>query len=100
MNIDKIEVQNNDKEFTIYPKKQSVEIENKIYYIEKESIEELIRIIRVWDNEYIDNSYTDGINFCVKVHYDGKVDVMKGRRAVPDNYEDFNKYVKKIYDRR
>ena len=31
---------------------------------------------------------------------DGKVDVMKGRRAVPENYEEFNKYVRKIYDRR
>lgn len=100
MNIDKIEVQNNDKQFIIYPKKLNVEIENKSYNIELELIEELIRIIRVWDNEYIDNSYTDGISFCVKVHYDGKVDIMKGRRAVPENYEEFNKCVKKIYDRK
>lgn len=100
MNIDKIEVQNNDKEFIIYPKENKLQKLNKMLDITKEEIEELIRIIRVWDNEYIDNSYTDGINFCVKVHYDGKVDIMKGRRAVPDNYEDFNKYVKKIYDRR
>jgi hypothetical protein len=48
----------------------------------------------------MDNSYNDGISFCVKVHYDGKVDIMKGRRAVPENYEEFNKYVKKIYDRK
>ena len=100
MNIDKIEVQNNDKQFIIYPKKLNVEIENKSYNIELELIEELIRIIRVWDNEYMDNSYNDGISFCVKVYYDGKVDVMKGRRAVPENYEEFNKYVKKIYDRK
>ena len=100
MNIDKIEVQNNDKQFITYPKKLNVEIENKLYNIELELIEELIRIIRVWDNEYIDNSYNDGISFCVKVHYDGKVDIMKGRRAVPENYEEFNKCVKKIYDRK
>ena len=100
MNIDKIEVQNNDKEFTIYPKKLSVYIEGKVYYIEQERIEELIRIIRTWKSEYTDNSHTDGISFCVKVHCDGKVDVMKGRRAVPENYEEFNKYVRKIYDRR
>ena len=41
MNIDKIEVQNNDKEFTIYPKKLSVYIEGKVYYIEQERIERI-----------------------------------------------------------
>lgn len=100
MNIDKIEVQNNDKEFIIYPKENKLQKLNKTLDITKEEIEELIRIIRVWDNEYMDNSYNDGISFCVKVYYDGKVDIMKGRRAVPENYEEFNKYVKKIYDRK
>ena len=54
----------------------------------------------IWDKEYINNSYTDGIMFNVKVYYDGKIDEMKGIRAVPDNYEEFNAYVRKVYDRR
>ena len=38
--------------------------------------------------------------FNVKVFYDGKIDEMKGKRAVPDNYEEFSQYVGMIYDRR
>lgn len=100
MNIDKIEVYNNGKSFVMFPKENKVLLLDKFISITEEEIKEFLRIIRTWKNEYINNSYSDGIMFNVKVHYDGKIDEMKGIRDVPDNYEEFNQYVGKIYDRR
>jgi hypothetical protein len=100
MNIDKIEVFNNGFSFIMFPKDKMISLSNKSFSIEEEEIKEFLRIIRTWDKEYINNSYTDGIMFNVKVYYDGKIDEMKGIRAVPDNYEEFNAYVRKVYDRR
>ena len=93
VNVDKIEIYNNEKSFIIYPKENKLLKEENIYYIEEKEIEELIKIIRTWKNNYIDNSYNDGVIFYVRVYYEGK-------RAVPNNYEEFDLYVKRIYDKR
>ena len=100
MNIDKIEVYNNGKSFIIFPRENKVSLLDRTISITDDEIKDFLRIIRTWKNEYIDNSYSDGIMFNVKVFYDGKIDEMKGKRAVPDNYEEFSQYVGMIYDRR
>ena len=100
MNIDKIEVTENDKYFVIYPKEKTVYINDKKYDIELEKIKELIRIIRLWDNEYYNSSYFDGNNFEIVIYFDDKKETIKGTRSTPQNYEDFSNMIRSIYDRR
>ena len=100
MKIDMIEVSENNKYFVIYPEKKEVIINGNSCRIETEEVEELIRIIRTWKPMYGDSSYTDGNKFEVVVLSNGKIDVMKGYRDVPDNYESFSDFVRRIYDRR
>lgn len=100
MNIDMIEVMENDIKFIIFPKKKQVLIDNKYYPITEEEIENLIRITRNWNHEYSDYSYLDGNIFAVSIHYDGKVDRMRGIRGMPSNYQEFANFVRSIYDGR
>lgn len=100
MDIDKIEIYENNMFFTIFPKINKVEIEEKTYDIKSETIEHLIRIIRTWDKVYIDNSYIDGNRYEVKIYQDNNVDVFKGVRNGPKNYIDFSKLIRSIYDSR
>lgn len=99
MNIDMIDVIENEIKFVIFPKKEKVLIEGDYYPIERKKIDELIRIICLWDNEYTSQDSLDGNYFEVNVYYDGKVDRMRGRRGIPKNYEEFANYVRSIYDR-
>lgn len=100
VDIDMIEVRENDINFIIFPKKEQVLIDNNYYPITEKEIGDFVRIIRIWDNQYMDNSYFDGNRFNVNVYYDGKVDKMSGIRGIPSNYEAFTKFVRSIYDRR
>ena len=100
MNIDFIEVTENNKYFVIYPKNNMVLIEGNPYKIETDEIQELVRIIRTWKNEYFDDSYLDGNRFEVVVSSNGKKSVMKGIRELPENYDSFSELVRRIYDRR
>ena len=100
MNIDKIEVSENNIYFVIYPKKKEVVINGETSIIEEEKINELIRIVRTWNHEYYDSGYTDGNRFEVIIHYNGKEDVMRGVRGLPENYESFSSLVRSIYGRR
>ena len=100
MNIDMIEVVENSIKFIIFPKKEKVLISDKYYPIKKEKVEDLIRIIRTWDNEYNDLRHFDGNYFEVNIYYDGKVDKVRGVRGEPANYQEFIDFVRSIYDGR
>lgn len=100
MNIDKIEVSENDISFVIYPNDNIVVIKGKKYNIDTEIIEEFIRTIRLWKNEYYDSSYKDGNKFEVAVYSNNKKTLIIGNRNVPDNYDSFSRIVRCIYGRR
>ena len=99
MNIDKITISNNNDYLEIYPKRHEVLVDDKTLKIEIETIKELIRIIRAWKPEYIDNSFCDGPRFEVKVYREGGVDCFRGVRKVPDNYYEFTELVRRIHGR-
>ena len=100
MNIDKIEITENNISFVILPSEKKVYLEGKYYDITESEIDNLIRIIRTWDSEYVNNDYFDGNRFRINIYYEGKVDCIKGVRGYPDNYEEFTKFVRSIYERR
>ena len=99
MNIDRIDITENDISFTIYPLKNEVLIEGKMYPIEEEKILELLRIVMVWDKEYIDNTYYDGNRYEVRIIEGNNEDVYKGTRNAHANYEEFSRLIREIYDR-
>ena len=100
MNIDKIEITENDISLTLFPKTNKLSIGEKEYKIEPDVTRELIRIIRTWDNEYIDNTYFDGNRYEIRIYQDNNVDVLKGTRNGPRNYKEFSKLIRSIYGRR
>ena len=100
MNIDKIDIVNNNIKLTILPEEHKVIKADLVTDITEEEIDEFFRIISVWDNNYYSSTGFDGNSFTVRIYYDGKVDTFKGIRKMPDNYNDFNTFVRKLNDRR
>ncbi len=100
MNIDKIEILVNDISFTILPKENKLIKKDKITTISDEEISYLISIIRTWKSNYYNNKYFDGNVFEIKVHSNDKVDIIRGTRNLPENYEEFSKLVRSLYGRR
>ncbi len=99
MNIDKIEVMENGKNFIILPKIKKVLINDITKDIDEERIKDFIRIIRTWKSEYYSPGI-DGNKFEINVYYDGKIDTIRGNRGVPNNYEEFSDFIRSIYDNR
>jgi len=100
MEIDKIEITDNDIYLIIYPKENSVLINNEKHNISNEEIEKLLNIVMVWNHNYYSNRGLDGIRFSVKIYSDNQVDEYRGLREVPDNYLEFSNLVRGLYDKR
>ena len=100
MSVDKIEISNNNIMLSIYPKTNEKEIDGIKYHIKQEVIEELFRIIRTWDKEYIDNTYSDGNRYEIIIYEGNKREVYRGVRKGPKNYKEFSELIRGIYDRR
>jgi len=100
MNIDKIEILSNNIKLTIIPNENKLIRQGKSTTITNEEIEQLIRIIRYWKSDYYSNKDFDGAITLIKIYYDNKIDTIKIIRKLPDNYDEFNKYVRLLYGRR
>ena len=100
MTIDRIDIMENEIFISIYPKINEMEIEGKIFPIDDETIENLLRILRTWDNEYVNNTYFDGNRYEVRIHEGENTEVFKGTRSGPENYNEFTRLIRSIYGRR
>lgn len=96
MDIDKIEIENNDLSFVIFPKKEEVLVEDTTRSIKTEKINELLSIIRGWNNNYY-KSGIDGIRFSIRIYSDNDVEVIRGSRDLPNNYLEFSQFVEDVY---
>lgn len=72
-------------------KKVNINGKNKDITLEK--IEQLLGIIYLWKNEYIDNSKIDGESFKIEVMDNETVTTFKGKNKFPKNYNAFKKWV-------
>lgn len=80
--------------------------ENKIVFNGQEKIfdsskmfsiyNRIINITQNWQNLYSSSCITDGINFQIEVHLNGKETIYKGLNSVPDNFYKINNIIKSL----
>lgn len=75
----------------------SIKVNDEFKKIDVSLIEELIRIIRTWDNEYNNDSLIDSESFMIKISDNNKVDIIKGKGKYPKNYNTFKRLLGDIY---
>ena len=97
MNINKIEIFNNNLSLVIFPKEEKVLVGKISRSISVEEIEEFLDIIMYWDHNYYSNRGLDGVRFDIKIYYEDKIDEYKGVRSLPNNYKEFDTFVRKLY---
>lgn len=88
----------NERFIYIDVKNQIVKFNNKEKKIEENFIDELIRIIRCWDNEYYGNNIIDSEKFLIKIITDNSTDIIKGNGKYPENYYVFKKLIGELYE--
>lgn len=98
MNIDRIDITEKNNLIVILPKQNKLIIEERTKDISDEKIEDLIRIIRTWNKEYFNSKLMDGEKFEITIYSDGKEDTIRGIIGLPNNYEEFSKYIRSLYD--
>ena len=66
--------------------KETIIINNKEQKITEEKIDDLIRIIRTWDNVYKNSNVIDSETFFIKIDTNNGTEIIKGNGEYPDNY--------------
>lgn len=66
--------------------KETIIINNKEQKITEEKIDDLIRIIRTWDNVYNNSNVIDSETFFIKINANQGTEIIKGNGEYPDNY--------------
>lgn len=73
-------------------------INNKAYTLKESFLEEFIRTIRLWKNEYGNNHKIDDEEFTVLIQTDKNEEVFHGKGIFPDNYHYFKELLGDIHD--
>lgn len=71
---------------------------NKEQKITEEKIDELIRIIRTWDNVYNNKNIIDAESFFIKVDTNEGIEIIKGSGEYPDNYILLKEWISDFYE--
>lgn len=66
--------------------KETIRINNKEQKITEEQIDDLIRIIRTWKNEYSSKNIIDAESFFIKIDIKDGTEIIKGNGEYPNNY--------------
>lgn len=66
--------------------KQIIIVNNKEQKITEEQIDDLVRIIRTWDNVYNNPNVIDAESFFIKIDTNSGTEIIKGNGEYPDNY--------------
>lgn len=86
-----------EKYIKIFPKERKILIGSITKDISEEKINELLRIIRLWNNTY-DNKLIDGEEFTIKIVYKDNVEKISGKGLCEKNYKSFRKWISDICD--
>lgn len=84
-------------ELIIIPETLKIYVEDKINDISLHEIEQLLKIMCLWNNEYIDDKIIDSEKFIIKIYTDHGVDEYYGNGKYPANYQAFIEEVEKLY---
>ena len=66
--------------------KETIIVNNQEQKITEEQIDDLIRIIRTWKNEYSNPNIIDAESFFIKINTTDGTEIIKGSGEYPDNY--------------
>lgn len=66
--------------------KETIIVNNKEQKITEEQIDDLVRIIRTWDNVYNNPNVIDAESFFIKIDTNSGTETIKGNGEYPDNY--------------
>jgi len=88
----------NENKILIDCVKKQVIIDNRMDLIKQDKIDDLIRIIRLWKNEYNGSEIIDGESFLIKINTGDMIEIIKGRGNYPDNYDNFKEWVSGFYE--
>jgi len=88
MNSIQIIIDNKTENIDIYIDvlKQTIIVNNKEQRITEEKIDELIRIIRTWDNVYSNPNVIDSETFFIKIDTKEGTEIIKGSGEYPNDY--------------
>ena len=88
MNSIEIIIDNKTENIDIYIDvvKETIIINNKEQKITEEKIDDLIRIIRTWDNVYNNSNVIDSETFFIKIDTNNGTEIIKGNGEYPNNY--------------
>jgi len=78
---------------------KAITINNKSFLISEYEIDNLFRIIRLWNKEYINNQIIDSEEFNIKIYSNDKIDTIKGKGNYPNNYNEFKNWLGEVYVR-
>ena len=99
MNSIEIEINSIGYSETVYidVKNNKVLVNNIEKTISKSKIDELIRIIRNWKEEYLGN-IIDSERFMIKINTNDGTDIIKGNGCYPENYSAFKEWIGSLYE--
>ena len=77
---------------------QTITLNNEEKIITQTQIDDLIRIIRTWKNEYTNPTIIDSESFLIKINTDEDTEIIKGRGSYPDNYNLLKEWIRGFYE--
>lgn len=86
-----------EKNLLIDCKKNRIVINNRIDFISQEKIDELLRIIRLWENHY-SGDLIDGDSFFIKINMENGYDIINGHGGYPENYLSFKEWISGFHE--
>ena len=89
----------NNLKLYIDTKKNKITINETEKEITIEKIDELIRIIRTWDNIYKDNNHQiDRETFLININTNEGIECIKGEGGYPENYSMLKEWLGEYYE--
>ena len=90
-----IEINSINEEFNIFLDiiNYKIKIDDKEKNIEKEWIDDLLRIIRTWKKEYSSSKMLDAESFLIRINSIDGTDIIKGKGDYPENYMTLKKWI-------
>ena len=89
----------NNLKLYIDTKKNKITINETEKEITIEKIDELIRIIRTWDNIYKDNNHQiDRETFLININTNEGIEYIKGEGGYPENYSMLKEWLGEYYE--
>lgn len=87
----------NEINLIIDVEKKRVILKDRMMIITSDKIDELLRIIRAWKNEY-NGTIIDGESFLIKINVENKVEIIKGQGEYPNNYQTLKDWISEFYE--